>query len=114
VSIRILNSCLLQSRDGLPALVVYETIDLGLVQAASLAKIDLAEVNHPVLMVDPVHDEALYIYHTFGAHSLDLSEMMLDLSKALAQENASETTPLPRSRGTVVCSLSEPVSPQSK
>jgi nucleoporin NUP82 len=103
-----------KGRDGLPTVMVYETIDLGITHMASLSKVDLAEINHPVLMADPVHDEAVYIYHAFGAHSLDLTDMLMDLAKASTQESATSATSLRNARGTIVRALAEPLTPQSK
>lgn len=78
------------SIDDLPMLAVYETVDLGLV--SMLSKVDsslleLLQENHPVFSKDPIHDEALYLYHAFGVHALNLGALLQSLAVALRAEN---------------------------
>jgi len=69
-----------KSRD-LPMLVVYECIDLGLIsmlkQTSSLSSgtpiLDLLQANHPVLLMDPIHDDTVYVH--FGVHVLDFGDL---------------------------------------
>lgn len=87
----------------LPMLAVYETIDLGLVSSLSQASLgqatstpkaeanlDLLKANHPVFLQDPIHDEAIYVYHAFGVHSLQLGPVLQSLAAALKEDANSE------------------------
>ncbi len=76
----------------LPMLAVYETIDLGLISqlsstSASGEMLALLEANYPVFMVDPIHDDALYIYHAFGVHALHLGSVLESLTVALKADD---------------------------
>ncbi|KAG2369934.1 hypothetical protein BDR07DRAFT_1387385 [Suillus spraguei] len=61
----------------LPMLAVYECIDLGLIsmlkQTSPLSSgtpaLDLLQANRPILLMDPIHDDTVYVYHAFGVHS---------------------------------------------
>lgn len=78
------------SSQDLPMLAVYETIDLGLVKSlneSSTSLLDLFRGNHPVLLLDPLHDDMIYVYHAFGVHALDISPVIESLSAALREEN---------------------------
>lgn len=71
-------------------LAVYEMIDLGIV--SMLSKVDgslleLLHENYPVFSRDPIHDEALYLYHSFGVHALNLGALLQSLAVALRAEN---------------------------
>jgi nucleoporin NUP82 len=71
-------------------LAVYETVDLGLVSMLSKLDTSLLELlqgNHPVFFKDSMHDDALYLYHAFGVHSLNLSALLQSLAVALRAEN---------------------------
>ncbi|PPQ77332.1 hypothetical protein CVT25_010914 [Psilocybe cyanescens] len=77
-------------KHDLPMLAVYETIDLGLVKSlneSSTSLLDLFRGNHPVLLLDPLHDDMIYVYHAFGVHALDISPVIESLSAALREEN---------------------------
>lgn len=72
-------------------LAVYETVDLGLVNSlASLSVVRgepspllLLRSNHPVFLIDPIHDDTVYIYHAFGVHALSLASVLEPLANAL-------------------------------
>jgi nucleoporin NUP82 len=75
-------------------LAVYETIDLGLVStlfpmspSGSSRPLDLLQANHPVLLVDPIHDDIVYIYHAFGVHAIHLEAVLQSLAHALRLED---------------------------
>ncbi|PBL02649.1 hypothetical protein ARMGADRAFT_1050264 [Armillaria gallica] len=75
-----------KSSRGLPMLAVYETIDLGLVSklwSLSPELLDLLQGNHPVFVVDPIHDDTIYVYHAFGVHALHLEPVLQSLTSAL-------------------------------
>ncbi|CAA7259542.1 unnamed protein product [Cyclocybe aegerita] len=83
----------------LPMLAVYESIDLGLismlnevtVDSKTKSMLDLLRANHPVLLVDPLHDDMVYVYHAFGVHALDISPVLQSLSAALKEESEDES-----------------------
>jgi nucleoporin NUP82 len=76
-------------------LAVYESIDLGLVSAmtqvstapGSKPLLDLLSANHPVFLLDPLHDDMIYVYHAFGAHALDISPVLKGLALALKEDD---------------------------
>ncbi|KAI0952617.1 hypothetical protein AcV7_008361 [Taiwanofungus camphoratus] len=78
----------------LPMLAVYETIDLGIISTLSkvtVAKseppiLELIQGNHPVFLLDPIHDETIYVYHAFGVHALQLGPMLRSLAVALRND----------------------------
>lgn len=70
-------------------LAVYETIDLGILSAVSSVTgscLDLLQANHPVLLLDPIHDDTLYVYHAFGVHALQIGPVLQHLAVALRGE----------------------------
>lgn len=75
-------------------LAVYETIDLGIISTLSkvtVAKseppiLELIQGNHPVFLLDPIHDETIYVYHAFGVHALQLGPMLRSLAVALRND----------------------------
>jgi nucleoporin NUP82 len=77
---------------------VYETIDLGVISmlqtSSSLANslLDLLQANHPVILPDPIHDDTIYIYHAFGVHSLEFSDLLRSLATALRADDDDGTT----------------------
>jgi nucleoporin NUP82 len=81
----------------LPVLAVYETIDLGIVTALAQLSVDekseplldLLHGNHPVFLLDPLHDDMVYIYHAFGVHALDIGPVLRTLTIALESEDQS-------------------------
>ncbi len=80
--------------DELPMLAVYETIDLGIVSSLSRITsapkdrpiLDLLQGSHPVFLLDPIHDDTIYVYHAFGVHTLNLGPLMRRLALALRTE----------------------------
>lgn len=67
-------------------LAVYETIDLGLIEALSTTQpssINLIQSNSPVFLPDPIHGDTVYVYHGFGVHAIHLYKMLRALSTAL-------------------------------
>ena len=69
---------------------VYETVDLGIL--SMLNKIDpslleLLQGNHPVFVPDPIHADALYLYHAFGVQVLSFRALLEGLAVALQDEN---------------------------
>jgi nucleoporin NUP82 len=67
-------------------LAVYETIDLGLIDALSATQppsLNLLQGNHPVFLPDPIHGDTVYVYHGFGVHAIHLYKMLRALSHAL-------------------------------
>jgi nucleoporin NUP82 len=74
---------------------VYETIDLGLVSTLVQTQpqpwlLDLLQGNHPVLLPDPIHDDAVYVYHAFGVHALHVGSMLRRMNVALRESTDSE------------------------
>jgi nucleoporin NUP82 len=83
-------------------LAVYETIDLGLVSTLSgifksTSKpplLDLLQGNHLLFLLDPIHDDVVYVYHAFGVHTLHLGPMLQSLAVALRAGDEDEGTSL--------------------
>ncbi|KAG2152099.1 hypothetical protein BD769DRAFT_1403131 [Suillus cothurnatus] len=79
----------------LPMLAVYECIDLGLIsmlkQTSPLSSgtpiLDLLQANHPVLLMDPIHDDTVYVYHAFGVHVLDFGDLLQCLTSGLRADD---------------------------
>jgi nucleoporin NUP82 len=96
-------------------LAMYETIDLGLVSMLSRISsslLDLLQGNHPLFLVDPIHEGVIHIYHAFGVHSVHLGPMLHSITAALraGDEEGDEddrllTTALEKAAGTVVRSV---------
>ena len=76
----------------LPMLAVYETVDLGLSDLLSQSsnngesETSLLEGNHPVFLMDPIHDDTVYVYHAFGVHLIHFGPVLQQLAKALKEE----------------------------
>ncbi len=78
---------------------VYESIDLGLVStlkqvttpSGSKPLLDLLSANYPVFLLDPLHDDMVYVYHAFGVHALDISPVLRDLSLTLKMDDDDNT-----------------------
>lgn len=76
-------------------LAVYETIDLDIISTLSRVSapakdqkiMDLLVANHPVLHLDPIHDDTAYVYHAFGVHVLSLAPVLQNLALALKEED---------------------------
>lgn len=82
-------------------LAVYETIDLGIVsQLLSTSPdtsqrppvLDLLQANYPVFVIDPIHDDTLYVYHAFGVHALHLEPVLNNLAIALKDDESGALT----------------------
>lgn len=79
----------------LPMLAVYECIDLGLISMlkqtsplpSGTAILDLLQANHPVLLMDPIHDDTVYVYHAFGVHVLDFGDLLQCLTNGLRADD---------------------------
>ncbi|KAG5643781.1 hypothetical protein DXG03_009660 [Asterophora parasitica] len=90
------------SNRDLPMLAVYETIDLGLISTLKLTTIsrgdpsplDLLQANHPVFQSDPIHTDAIYVYHAFGVHALNIAPVLQSLALALRTDDESAGTSL--------------------
>jgi nucleoporin NUP82 len=72
-------------------LAVYETIDLGLISSLDQPPrrppvLDLLQGNYPSLLVDPIRDDTVYVYHAFGVHALHLGSMFQSLYMALRED----------------------------
>ncbi|PIL37279.1 hypothetical protein GSI_00972 [Ganoderma sinense ZZ0214-1] len=81
----------------LPMLAVYESIDLGIVSSLKKSSsnvgqslLDLIQGNHPSFLLDPIHDDNLYVYHAFGAHVLNVGALLKSLASVLRDSNESE------------------------
>ena len=75
-------------------LAVYESIDLGVIAALNKASpqtgqslLDLVQGNHPSFLLDPIHDDNVYVYHAFGVHALDLAGLLKSLAVLLRDSN---------------------------
>jgi nucleoporin NUP82 len=110
---------------------VYETIDLGMVsmlsrpapsepsswlgqqQTKSSDLLELLHANHPVFASDPIYNDTVYLYHTFGVHSLNMSHWLQPLASSLSGHVDEEVGRLVKeARGTEVTSLMDSFSPQ--
>nr|GAT54001.1 predicted protein [Mycena chlorophos] len=87
----------------LPMLAVYETIDLGLVTTLA-GQLNLLEGNYAAFLADPIHDDTVYVYHAMGVHSLNLGQLLHNLSSALRadDENTALSSALKKATGTSV------------
>ena len=81
-------------------LAVYETIDFGLVSALNdlptipsnpTPLLDLLSNNHPTFLLDPLHDDTVYVYHDFGVHALDVAPVLHSLTSALRTDDEDES-----------------------
>lgn len=70
-----------------PLLVIYETIDLGLLseleQASNSSPSSIAttiDSNWTTIVKDPLYSDTIYIHHSLGAHCLILSRWLDDLA----------------------------------
>lgn len=79
----------------LPMLAVYECIDLGLISmlkqtsplSSGTSVLDLLQANRPVLLMDPIHDDTVYVYHDFGVHVLDFGDLLQCLTNGLRADD---------------------------
>jgi len=79
----------------LPMLAAYEAVDLGIVStlqkvaaSASHRLLDLIEGNHPVLYLDPINQDTVYVYHAFGIHALQFESLLRSLALALRDDSS--------------------------
>lgn len=88
------------SDPDLPMLAVYETIDFGLVSTLNdlptipsnpTSPLDLLSNNHPTFLLDPLHDDTVYVYHDFGVHALDVAPVLQSLTSALRTDDEDES-----------------------
>ncbi|EPQ28790.1 uncharacterized protein PFL1_03593 [Pseudozyma flocculosa PF-1] len=75
------DSLTLSSNEALPTLLMYETIDLGLLDSvmesskhgqseSSDVLLDASARNRPCFVADPLYRDTLYVYHALGAQCL--------------------------------------------
>ncbi|KAG6336349.1 hypothetical protein ID866_2744 [Astraeus odoratus] len=84
-----------ENSQELPMIAVYESIDLGFITmlggpsttSSESAALELLQANHPVLLLDPIHDDRVYIYHAFGVHVLEFGELLQCLATALRADD---------------------------
>ena len=80
------------SSNDLPMFAVYEVVDLGLLSAlsgssSSRETIDgLIEANHTVFYPDPIHEDTVYAYHSFGVHVLNINPIFQNIAAAMKDE----------------------------
>ncbi|KAH7887865.1 hypothetical protein F5I97DRAFT_1863655 [Phlebopus sp. FC_14] len=96
----------------LPMFAVFESIDLGLLSmlkrstsSSGDSLLELLQVNHPVLLTDPIHDDTVYVYHAFGVHALEFGALLVCLATALRADDEDGSTlkqALEKSTGTHV------------
>ncbi|ORZ26791.1 nuclear pore component-domain-containing protein [Lobosporangium transversale] len=78
--------------NGLPAVSVYESIDLGLLKIFGVSSISstggysfqerrMGIPNHPVLEADPKYGDTFYVYHEAGAHCVSVRPWLEELVK---------------------------------
>ena len=81
-------------------LAVYETIDFGLVSTLKdlstippnfAPLLDLLHGNHPTFLLDPLHDDTVYVYHAFGVHALDVAPVLQSLTSALRTDDEDDS-----------------------
>lgn len=84
--------------DELPSLLVYETIDLGLLDTLEdvslppgLSTSDALSSNHPVFVKDPLYEDIVYVYHQLGAHCLAVRKWTQPYLKALSHKAGSDS-----------------------
>ncbi|KAJ9476840.1 Nuclear pore complex protein [Pseudozyma hubeiensis] len=91
----------LEEPEELPSLLVYETIDLGLLDtaidngitspsAASDLLLSKASSNRPRFVRDPLYGDTVYIYHAFGAQCLGFATWIPKLLDALNKPSQDE------------------------
>lgn len=91
----------LEDPQELPSLLIYETIDLGLLDtaldsgvssqsAASDLLLSRMASNRPSFVRDPLYGDTLYVYHAFGAHCLGFATWVPKLIEALNMPSQDE------------------------
>jgi len=80
-----------QPFDDLPALAVYESLDLGIAADLPADKVaDGLENLGPTVLVDPLYPDTVYIHHSRGAHCLMLGGWLSAVALAAAGGSAVE------------------------
>ncbi|CBQ67735.1 conserved hypothetical protein [Sporisorium reilianum SRZ2] len=96
-----LDALTLDDPQELPSLLIYETIDLGLLDtalesgiptqaAASDLLLGRMAANRPTFVRDPLYGDTLYVYHAFGAHCLGFATWVPKLVEALSMASQDE------------------------
>lgn len=91
----------LEDSEELPCLLVYETIDLGILDtalengvtsqsAASDVLLDKVGSNRPCFVRDPLYADTIYVYHALGAHCLGFATWTAKLIEALNMPSQDE------------------------
>ncbi|PWZ02689.1 hypothetical protein BCV70DRAFT_196935 [Testicularia cyperi] len=99
-----LEAMTLDDRPALPSLLMYETIDLGLLDAAQAAGLpsqaaasdfllQAAESNAPCFVRDPLYEDTLYVYHSLGAQCLGMAKWAGKLIDTLNLPSEDELDP---------------------
>ena len=73
---------------------VYEVVDLGIVSSLNRARghsrnpdlLSLIQANRLLFHPDPIHDDTVYVYHSFGVHVLNFNSVLQNLAIALKEE----------------------------
>jgi nucleoporin NUP82 len=83
--------CIVQASE-LPTILIYETIDLGLVSTLQDNRISLdhLESNSLSFTSDPLYVDTVYVHHNLGAHCLMLSPWLETFAKSLRDANEIE------------------------
>lgn len=95
------------SAADLPALAVYESLDLGLASAVSPAGDErvvsraLAH-NAPTIVRDPLYADTLYVRHALGAHALFMGGWLRPVADALRGADGAEDDALEKDLGAVL------------
>lgn len=96
-----LEALTLDEPEELPSLLIYETIDLGLLDTAvengvkshaeaSDLLLDTSARNRPTFVRDPLYGDTLYVYHAFGAQCLGFATWTSKLIQALNMPSQDE------------------------
>ncbi|EJD53549.1 hypothetical protein AURDEDRAFT_80006 [Auricularia subglabra TFB-10046 SS5] len=109
--------------DELPLFTVFETIDLGLIPALNKAGMnsfeDVLSANFPLFHIDPLYNDTIYVYHSFGVHCLLLRRWVNMLLGALHGEDKGEDaarveSSVEKARGTDAFCILDSFSPSEK
>ncbi|KAG8902298.1 gamma-tubulin, partial [Tulasnella sp. 403] len=79
-----------EKSDSLPAFFVFETVDLGLLSAATSANSSLLSGNTSSLHLDRTSQSVVFVTHIFGVHCLDMGEWMDTLCSAMSRDKIAE------------------------
>ncbi|KAG8965932.1 hypothetical protein FRC03_012768 [Tulasnella sp. 419] len=75
--------------EELPAFTVYETIDLGILSVVGSSS-PAIDSNRPMFHADPLYGDVIYIFHSFGIHSLAMRSWVDVLVRAMQRDRAEE------------------------